>query len=508
MKNLGEQFVWWYGVVEDRADPLELGRVRVRCYGWHTDNLEELPVKDLPWAQPIQDITSAAISGIGKSATGIVEGTWVVGFFADGKEAQRPIVMGTMAGIPTDIGTDGFSDPKGNYPAIDSLFQPDTPRLARNSKVAESDATLIAKRNNKLNDVPTATAPPIKSMRDNYGPTNEKAGFLNGAVGPTKSKDADYATNRPKWSEPNARYGGEVKDKYANQKGSSYPYNHVYRSESGHVFEVDDTPGVGRLHRYHNAGTFEEIQPDGTRVTKVVGKNYEIVISDENIYIQGQQSITVKGNAKLYVQGDHYTEVSGNQYVTVRGDRVTKIQGNDLKEVLTDENTQINGNKTMRVSGDRRTTVDGFYNETIGKSNIVKIKKSEEKTVFVNSSTMVSGNTSFTAVKNTDIGSGGNLSIASGGTFTLKSIGAATMSFASTFIKQVTGVASLTYIGNYFSKYTAESQFDHNGDHWYRKGADRHDRHAAGVDYACSGDPVRSSTNDCTDLTPPTPPGV
>jgi hypothetical protein len=116
MKNLGEQFVWWYGVVEDRSDPLELGRVRVRCYGWHTDNLDDLPTKDLPWAQPIQDITSAAISGIGKSATGIVEGTWVVGFFADGEEAQRPIVMGTMAGIPTETldSPKGFSDPKGN----------------------------------------------------------------------------------------------------------------------------------------------------------------------------------------------------------------------------------------------------------------------------------------------------------------------------------------------------------------------------------------------------------
>ena len=59
------------------------------------------------------------------------------------------------------------------------------------------------------------------------------------------------------------------------------------------------------------------------------------------------------------------------------------------------------------------------------------------------------------------------------------------------------------------TKYTAESQFDHNGDHWYRKGADRSStEHAAGVDYACSGDPVRSGANDCTDLTPPTAPGV
>jgi hypothetical protein len=67
MKNLGEQFIWWYGVVEDRADPLELGRVRVRCYGWHTDNKTDLPTVDLPWAQPIQPITSAAMGDIMKN---------------------------------------------------------------------------------------------------------------------------------------------------------------------------------------------------------------------------------------------------------------------------------------------------------------------------------------------------------------------------------------------------------------------------------------------------------
>ena len=35
-----EGFVWWYGVVEDRKDPLYLGRVKVRCIGFHTDDKE------------------------------------------------------------------------------------------------------------------------------------------------------------------------------------------------------------------------------------------------------------------------------------------------------------------------------------------------------------------------------------------------------------------------------------------------------------------------------------
>ena len=43
-------FVWFTGVVEDRNDPDKLGRVRVRCLGFHTEDLLDIPTKDLPWA--------------------------------------------------------------------------------------------------------------------------------------------------------------------------------------------------------------------------------------------------------------------------------------------------------------------------------------------------------------------------------------------------------------------------------------------------------------------------
>jgi hypothetical protein len=90
-------FNWWIGVVEDRMDPEKLGRVKVRIFGYHTDSKELLPTKDLPWATPIQPITSAAISGIGSSPLGPVEGTWVIGFFLDGSDMQQPAVFGTIA---------------------------------------------------------------------------------------------------------------------------------------------------------------------------------------------------------------------------------------------------------------------------------------------------------------------------------------------------------------------------------------------------------------------------
>ena len=38
-------FIWFVGVVEDRADPQKLGRVRVRCLGYHTENKEVTRMK-------------------------------------------------------------------------------------------------------------------------------------------------------------------------------------------------------------------------------------------------------------------------------------------------------------------------------------------------------------------------------------------------------------------------------------------------------------------------------
>lgn len=93
-----QEFIWWVGVVEDRDDPEQLGRCRVRIFGYHTEDKTLLPTEDLPWAIPIQPVTSASISGIGTTPVGIVPGTWVAGWFLDGEDKQQPVIMGTIPG--------------------------------------------------------------------------------------------------------------------------------------------------------------------------------------------------------------------------------------------------------------------------------------------------------------------------------------------------------------------------------------------------------------------------
>ena len=91
-----DSFNWWIGVVEDRVDPEQLGRCRVRIYGYHSVEKNILPTEDLPWSIPIQPITSAASSGKGSSPLGPLPGTWVVGFFLDGADMQQPAFFGTI----------------------------------------------------------------------------------------------------------------------------------------------------------------------------------------------------------------------------------------------------------------------------------------------------------------------------------------------------------------------------------------------------------------------------
>ncbi len=112
-------FNWFTGVVEDRFDPQYLGRVKVRCIGIHTDNKTDLPTADLPWAHPMNPITSATISGVGQTPLGPVEGTWVVGFFPDGGEAQTPIIMGTLPGGPSSLSADSMDGDRQTKGCLD-----------------------------------------------------------------------------------------------------------------------------------------------------------------------------------------------------------------------------------------------------------------------------------------------------------------------------------------------------------------------------------------------------
>jgi len=71
-------FHWFIGVCEDRDDPDSLGRIRVRVFGTHTDDLIKLPTQDLPWAHVVMPPTSQV-----GAFHNIKPSDWVFGFWRD-----------------------------------------------------------------------------------------------------------------------------------------------------------------------------------------------------------------------------------------------------------------------------------------------------------------------------------------------------------------------------------------------------------------------------------------
>ena len=175
-------FIWFTGVVEDRDDPDKLGRVRVRCVGYHTDDVNKIPTADLPWAWVMMPTTTSSMGGLGEGMPFIVEGSWVVGFWRDAQHLQEPIVIGTLPGIPSESQTvdKGFNDPRnegatqseeaytykpdfGPYPLRTS--DSDVSRLAKND--ANNIHPEIEERDNAVTeDVPTANEKKILGDAD------------------------------------------------------------------------------------------------------------------------------------------------------------------------------------------------------------------------------------------------------------------------------------------------------------------------------------------------------
>ena len=346
-------FHWFIGVVEDRDDPARLGRARVRCLGYHTEDITELPTTDLPWAHVMHPVTDPCMHGMGNTPSFLVEGSYVVGFFRD-PEKQQLVIMGTLPGVPQEEADPsvGFNNPrsinakqdyyKGNpkygpYPVDGIIYtmasghqigESDTNRLAR-GKVSETHNSLINRRKNRLSGDPTSDGTGI--------PTATKPD-LSAVTG------ASSAETRGFFEEPHPK---SIESTSANYIASAYPFNHVFESESGHIREIDDSPNAERLFTQHKSGTFEEIHPDGSKVVKVIGDNYEIIAGSSNVNIKGNVNITTEGTVREYIKGDYILEVEGTYTQKIGGSLRTKIgykSGGNLEE-------EIIGNHAYGIKG-------------------------------------------------------------------------------------------------------------------------------------------------------------
>ena len=285
----------------------------------------------------------------------------VFGFFADGSSKQQPIMLGILPKYyknPNNAGV-GFNDVRddktvasaprppqsriyntdGTGVQITENTDPSTLRYPRSYQVKNSSITPLINNLNIPNNSETVSVMWDKKI---HVDKNVETAQVSGTTG------ANYT-----WSEPDSPYQPK------------YPYNNVNETESGHVFEMDDTFGHERISMIHRTGTFIEMHPDGSKVEKITKANYQITMSDDNVHIMGTANKTVEQNFNLLVNADGNIQIFGNVNVTCFGSNtnITAPTGNisiaaaqDL--TLSGNNISILANKNIRKVASASISVD------------------------------------------------------------------------------------------------------------------------------------------------------
>ena len=406
-----EGFVWWQGVVEDRHDPLYLGRCRIRILGWHSDNKADQPTIGLPWAYPVAPITSASQTGVGTSPLGPVEGTWVIGFYRDGEAGQEPMFFGTLGGIPeldakginndgTTTGGKGFLDPRlaggdvAGHAAYEDEMGPRDLMFKESAKlVPREPATIIHNANPNPSEDP-------KTVEISSGVT-----FKHTAVRSLISKTGI--------STPNAPYTVKVVEQPIR---STYPNTGLANTQlsSTRVTNYLKEPTTNRLARGMHGNTdtgnpltsgivFEKEQNrfiGQVGIPTADGKTWdEPAIPYKAVYPYNHVHQTESGhiiemddtpnNERLhwYHRTGTFTEIHpvgvkvdkivNNYYNIILGARYTHIEASDSTTVDGSQENYVLGNRVDRVGGDYSVAVGkGRFavNNTQGAINLAASK--------------------------------------------------------------------------------------------------------------------------------------
>lgn len=261
--------IFYRGVIEDNNDPEKLGRLRVRIFGLHSDDVSLLPTENLPWCEVAHSLEGGFISGIGKSFVP-QNGTFVWCFLECGNE-EKPVIFASCPGISKEKESGAFTDPNGKYPLDDRLGESDFNRLARGEKTSETPSEKLLSEN-LVTGVPTA-------------------------IGNA-------------WDEPSST-----------SSQAQYPFNNVTETASGHVIQIDDTDGNERIQIFHKTGAYIELKPDGNIILKSSNDFYEIakgnfkqnVALKSDITINADKSELIGGNFN-YTIGKTETKIINDSY--------------------------------------------------------------------------------------------------------------------------------------------------------------------------------------------------
>ena len=154
--------------------------------------------------------------------------------------------------------------------------------------------------------------------------------------------------------------------------GTQYPHNWVHETESGHAFELDDTPGNERVSLTHKSGSQVEMDTSGRVIIKTTGDNWIVVEKNSTAKIRGDWNVSADGHVNITslndmnvnCVGDLTTTVNGNYNLNVAGDYnlnvglVNKSRAMEHTVQATQGSVHLDAKENIQVRSDKTMTLE------------------------------------------------------------------------------------------------------------------------------------------------------
>lgn len=191
--------------------------------------------------------------------------------------------------------------------------------------------------------------------------------YSNAGVGVYRTAGARHNAEQ-KIIKGNSEYYSSRQSGTASQVNrSQYPLNQINETESGHIIELDDTPGHQRILIKHNTGSGVELRNDGSVLiaTAPGGNREDGVQGSYTLVVEADGSLVFRGNLNIVCNGDFNLDVKGNYNVNVEGDKNETITGSSKDRVHGNKGSVITGNSSTTVVGQTTGTHLGGLSENV-----------------------------------------------------------------------------------------------------------------------------------------------
>ena len=197
---------------------------------------------------------------------------------------------------------------------------------------------------------------------------------------------------------------------------SLHPKNQVKKTVTGHIIEIDDTPGNRRMLFRHTSGSGVQMNEDGSVIVSSLENTIHITGGDQKVIVEGDGEISYNGNLTLNVTGDFDLKVGGNFNVVTSGDKFEETRGarreviekNFEQKAKTNRSEYTLGVHTETVLKDRNTITKGSVRDII-EGDIERLGGGKLLMTAENIITMSSPNINVGAKSLTVIGDSGTI---------------------------------------------------------------------------------------------------